>query len=143
MRVVYELECTDIKKILAEKYGVKEEKVDIYNGTFARIDMSETETPEEHPKRQINTKCDFSEPEPSEDKKANIPVIDGQDPEERFNKLTDEQIQAYLESGGTVVQLCKDLGFDTRIKFRLYKRAEKFRSEGASHAKRRRDTKKP
>lgn len=109
MKVVYELECTDIIKILAEKYGVKEEKVTMPNleasifelPILARIDMSETETPEEHPKRQINTKCDFSDPEPSEDKKANIPVIDGQDPEERFNKLTDEQIKAYLESGGS------------------------------------------
>lgn len=138
MKVVYELEAPDIIKILAEKYGVKAEKIKMPKIDFAilaRIDMSDTETPEEHPKRQINTKCEFSTPEASEKAKRNNTKANSHESEERYRQLTDENLKAYLESGGTVVQLCEDLGLEIRHKYRLYKRAEKLRSEGACNPK--------
>ena len=49
MKVLYELDLNDIIRIVAEKYGVPQEKVKKTNKdglNYLMIDMSETETPE-------------------------------------------------------------------------------------------------
>jgi hypothetical protein len=76
------------------------------------IDMSETETPAE------------TVPEKKEE------VED--DEEKRYEQITDERLQEYIAAERTIPQICKAYKLtDSKYSARLYKRAEKFRSEGA------------
>lgn len=115
MKVLYELDLNDIIRIVAEKYGVPQEKVKKTNKdglNYLMIDMSETETPSETvPKKK----------EEAED-----------DEEKRYEQITDERLQEYIVAERTIPQICKAYNLtDSKYSARLYKRAEKFRSEGA------------
>ena len=115
MKVLYELDLNDIIRIVSEKYGVKEEKVKKVNKDglyYLMIDMSETETPGE------------TLPEKKEEAED--------DGEKRYEQITDERLQGYINAGRTIPQICKAYGLtDSKYAARLYKRAEQFRSEGA------------
>lgn len=115
MKVLYELDLNDIIRIVAEKYGVPQEKVKKTNKdglNYLMIDMSETETPSE------------TVPEKKEEAED--------DEEKRYEQITDELLQEYIAAERTIPQICKAYKLtDSKYSARLYKRAEKFRSEGA------------
>ena len=115
MKVLYELDLNDIIRIVSEKYGVPQEKVKKSNKdglNYLMIDMSETETPAE------------TVPEKKEEAED--------DEEARYKQITDELLQEYIAAELTIPQICKAYGLtDSKYSARLYKRAEKFRSEGA------------
>lgn len=115
MKVLYELDLNDIIRIVAEKYGVPQEKVKKTNKdglNYLMIDMSETETPVE----TVPEKKDEAE----------------DDEEKRYEQITDERLQEYISAERTIPQICKAYKLtDSKYSARLYKRAEKFRSEGA------------
>lgn len=115
MKVLYELDLNDIIRIVSEKYGVPQEKVKKSNKdglNYLMIDMSETETPAE------------TVPEKKEEAED--------DEEERYKQITDELLQEYIAAERTIPQICKAYRLtDSKYSARLYKRAEKFRSEGA------------
>ena len=115
MKVLYELDLNDIIRIVAEKYGVPQEKVKKTNKdglNYLMIDMSETETPSETvPEKQ----------EEAED-----------DEEKRYEQITDERLEEYIAAERTIPQICKAYKLtDSKYSARLYKRAEQFRKEGA------------
>ena len=130
MRVFYELDKDDIRKIIAEKYEISADKIEFQgHGEYvgARIDMSATETPGKNP-------------DPKEEV-INIPVPDPEPQEETYafpahvvadNELTDEHIKDMIEHNVTVAALCRHYGFTQQTKYRLYKRFERVRSELAS-----------
>ena len=111
MKVLYELDLNDIIRIVSEKYGVKEEKVKKVNKdglNYLMIDMSETETP--------------GEPE----------VANEELQEASYKFITDEVLEAKIKAGKTIPEICADFSLtDSKYSARLYKRAEKFRTEGA------------
>ena len=115
MKVLYELDLNDIIRIVAEKYEVPQEKVKKTNKdglNYLMIDMSETETPSE------------TVPEKKEEAED--------DEEKRYEQITDERLEEYIAAERTIPQICKAYKLtDSKYSARLYKRAEKFRSEGA------------
>lgn len=115
MKVLYELDLNDIIRIVSEKYGVNPAKIKKVNKDglyYLMIDMSETETPSE------------TVPEKKEEAED--------DEEKRYEQITDERLQEYIAAGRTIPQICKAYRLtDSKYSARLYKRAEKFRSEGA------------
>ena len=115
MKVLYELDLNDIIRIVSEKYGVPQEKVKKTNKdglNYLMIDMSETETPSE------------TVPEKKEEAED--------DEEKRYEQITDDRLQEYIAAGRTIPQICKAYKLtDSKYSARLYKRAEKFRSEEA------------
>ena len=123
MRVIYEISLEDIRGILAEKYDINPEKIEFRgNGDlmFARIDVSETETPGQNLK--VGSKAE--EDLPNEEKF-------------RYNRITDALLEKYIKAGRTIPQICKVYKLtDSKYSAKLYKRAEKFRSEGASRERR-------
>lgn len=115
MKVLYELDLNDIIRIVSEKYGVPQEKVKKTNKdglNYLMIDMSETETPSETvPEKK----------EEAEDDEA-----------DRYFEITDGILEDYIKQGYTIPQICGIYKLtDSKYSARLYKRAEKFRSEGA------------
>lgn len=149
MKVLYELDLNDIIRIVAEKYGVPQEKVKKTNKdglNYLMIDMSETETPEpltvhvtapaEDIKRIIDKEAEEVKPVRYEDPDEAA--------EERYKKITDELLQEYIAAERTIPQICKAYKLtDSKYSARLYKRAEKFRSEGARLGRRRNQEKAP
>ena len=151
MKVLYELDLNDIIRIVAEKYGVPQEKVKKTNKdglNYLMIDMSTTETPgevkveyspispeflkkvlEERDKRlERNKTTEQKEPEPTDE--------DVQESSYKF--ITDEVLEAKIKAGKTIPEICADFSLmDSKYSARLYKRAEKFRSEGARLGRRR------
>ena len=122
MKVLYELDLNDIIRIVAEKYGVPQEKVKKTNKdglNYLMIDMSETETPAE------------TVPEKKEE-------VEEDEEEKRYEQITDERLQEYIAAERTIPQICMAYKLtDSKYSARLYKRAEKFRSEGARRGRRR------
>ena len=165
MKVLYELDLNDIIRIVAEKYGVPQEKVKKTNKdglNYLMIDMSTTETPAPVPFKDyvspfLAGKKEAPAPEtltvnvtaPAEDIKRfidkeaeEVKPVRYEDPdeaaEERYKKITDELLQEYIAAERTIPQICKAYGLtDSKYSARLYKRAEKFRSEGARLGRRR------
>lgn len=117
MRVIYELTREDIREVLANKYEIKADKVEfcgIGEGLFARIDMSATETPE---LPVLEPEKDPEEPEQSTD---------------AYDAYNDDMLAADLAAGKTVPGICKKYGFEKKAEYKLYKRAQRLRSEAAS-----------
>lgn len=139
MKVLYELDLNDIIRIVAEKYGVPQEKVKKTNKdglNYLMIDMSETETPEQEPeKKEPEPIPEEKEPEPAEVivlKEGPKEQEEEVSEEESYKLITDELLQAYIAAERTIPQICKAYKLtDSKYSARLYKRAEKFRSEGA------------
>ena len=130
MKVLYELDLNDIIRIVAEKYGVQQEKVKKTNKdglNYLMIDMSETETPGETVPEK--------EPEPAEVivlKEGPKEQEEKVSEEESYKLITDELLQAYIAAERTIPQICKAYKLtDSKYSARLYKRAEQFRKEGA------------
>ena len=169
MKVLYELDLNDIIRIVAEKYGVPQEKVKKTNKdglNYLMIDMSTTETPGQlelfrsgrlsqekmqqmhdliHPKKEapapetltVNVTAPAEDIKRFIDKEAEeVKPVRYEDPDEaaeaRYKKITDELLQEYIAAERTIPQICKAYELtDSKYSARLYKRAEKFRSEGA------------
>lgn len=157
MKVLYELDLNDIIRIVSEKYGVPQEKVKKTNKdglNYLMIDMSDTETPGEfesfrsgritkeemkqlhdlsmemfHPKKEAPAP-EKKEPEKTQDSTPTEVVSDDQ--ELQYKKITDEVLQSLIKAGFTIPDICQDFCLkDSKYSARLYKRAEKFRLEGA------------
>lgn len=117
MRVLYELDTDDIKKIIAEKYGVDTSKVCFLNSLAvdARIDMSTYELAElKHDKTT----------EPDE--------AAGQQDKKTDADISDTELAGYIADDVKISDICKRYGLDKRACNRLYARAKKLRSECAS-----------
>ena len=137
MRVIYEISLEDMRNILAEKYEIDSSKIEFMGHgdlVFARIDVSETETPITtreymdlfHPKKEAPAP-EKKEPEPTDEEQ-----------ESKYKLITNEMLQALIVGGLTIPQICEKYDLkDSKYSARLYKRAEKFRSEGASRGRRR------
>ena len=120
MKVLYELDLNDIIRIVADKYEVNPAKIKKINKdglNYLTVDMSETETPKE-------TVLEKKEPEKEE--------AEDDEEEKRYEQITDERLKEYIAAERTIPQICKAYRLtDSKYAARLYKRAEKFRSEGA------------
>ena len=126
MKVLYELDLNDIIRIVAEKYGVPQEKVKKSNKdglNYLMIDMSETETPA--PTVKLEAPKIYDE----DIFKAAREAAD----EKKYEQINDELLENYIKQGKTIPEIVKLFGLEDDRKYsaRLYKRAEKFRSEGA------------
>ena len=147
MKVIYELELDDVKQLIAEKYGVKPEKISFpYAGTsmYWRIDMSDIESwepvrkPDPEPRKEV-VKYDEL---PADKYIDDIPTLKYIEPEEPAPApervistdydLTDEEIKNFIRDNISVAELCRRYGFDKKAQYRLYKRFEKARLESAS-----------
>lgn len=136
MKVLYELDLNDIIRIVAEKYGVPQEKVKKTNKdglNYLMIDMSTTETPAPVPFKDYVSPFLSKKEEPAEEKKGPEKEEEAEDDEaKRYEQITDERLQEYIAAERTIPQICKAYRLtDSKYPARLYKRAEKFRSEGA------------
>ena len=124
MRVIYEISLEDMRGILAEKYKIDAAKIEFMGHgdlVFARIDVSETETP------GANLKVGSKQEE-------DLPIIEGL----RYNRITDALLEKYIKEGRTIPEICKIFNLtSSNYSARLYKRAEKFRTEGARQRGRR------
>ena len=100
MKVLYELDLNDIIRIVAEKYGVPQEKVKKSNKdglNYLMIDMSETETP-----GQVNF---LVESENWEKVKAPEKKEEAEDDEaDRYFEITDGIQEDYIKQGYTIPQ---------------------------------------
>lgn len=128
MRVVYEINLEDMRSILAEKFEIDRSKIEFMGHgdlTFARIDVSETETP-----GQVNF---LVESEKWEKVKAPEKKEEAENDEaDRYGEITDGILEDYIKQGYTIPQICGIYNLtDSKYSARLYKRAEKFRSEDA------------
>lgn len=163
MRVIYEISLEDMRGILAEKYEIDAAKIEFMGHgdlVFARIDVSETETPITtreymdlfHPKKEapapetltVNVTAPAEDIKRFIDKEAEeVKPVRYEDPDEaaedRYKKITDGLLEDYIKQGYTIPAIAKIHGLedDSKYSARLYKRAEKFRSEGASRGRRR------
>ena len=137
MKVLYELDLNDIIRIVAEKYGVPQEKVKKTNKdglNYLMIDMSTTETPGPVPFKDYVSPFLAKKEAPAPEKKEPEKEEEAEEAEEekRYEQITDERLQGYIAAGRTIPQICKAYKLtDSKYSARLYKRAEKFRSEGA------------
>lgn len=96
MKVLYELDLNDIIRIVAEKYGVPQEKVKKTNKdglNYLMIDMSETETPGPVPFKDYVSPFLAKKEAPTEEKKP----IGGLTPETRTRayKIAEEKAEEY------------------------------------------------
>lgn len=128
MRVVYEINLEDMRNILAEKYEIDSSKIEFMGHgdlVFARIDVSETETP-----GKVNF---LVESEKWEKVKAPEKQEEAEDDEaDRYGEITDGILEDYIKQGYTIPQICGIYKLtDSKYSARLYKRAEQFRKEGA------------
>lgn len=147
MRVVYEINLEDMRSILAEKYEVDSSKIEFMGHgdlTFARIDVSETETPgrvnflvesekwEKYPAKSKDVAdIPVPDPEPAIEEPADIAFFCPTE-EDRYKQITDKLLEEYIKAGRTIPQICKAWQLeDSKYSARLYKRAEQFRSEDA------------
>ena len=162
MKVVYEINLEDMRSILAEKYEIDRSKIEFMGHgdlTFARIDVSETETPITtreymdlfHPKKEapapetltVNVTAPAEDIKRFIDKEAEeVKPVRYEDPDEaaeaRYKLITNEMLQALIVGGLTIPQICEKYDLkDSKYSARLYKRAEPFRKEGASRGRRR------
>ena len=131
MRVIYEISLEDMRNILADKYEIDAAKIEFMGHgdlVFARIDVSETETPITtreymnlfHPKKEAPAP-EKKEPEPTDEEQ-----------ESRYKRITNEMLQALIVGGLTIPQICEKYDLkDSKYAARLYKKAEQFRKEGA------------
>lgn len=137
MKVLYELDLNDIIRIVAEKYGVPQEKVKKSNKdglNYLMIDMSETETPGPVPfKDYVSPFLAGKKEAPAPEKKEPEKKEEAEDDEaDRYGEITDGILEDYIKQGCTIPQICGIYKLtDSKYSARLYKRAEKFRSEGA------------
>ena len=147
MRVVYEINLDDMRNILAEKYEIDSSKIEFMGHgdlTFARIDVSDTETPSALTKEQVKAIWEkypvkskdvadipVPDPEPAIEEPADIAFTCSTE-EDRYKQITDKLLKEYIKAGRTIPQICKAWQLeDSRYSARLYKRAEQFRSEDA------------
>ena len=126
MRVIYEISLEDMRGILAEKYEIDAAKIEFMGHgdlVFARIDVSENETPGPAVKIEY-PKIDMAE---------TIKQVKEAAAEDRYKEITDGLLEDYIKQGYTIPAIAKIHGLedDSKYSARLYKRAEKFRSEGA------------
>ena len=149
MKVLYELDLNDIIRIVAEKYGVPQEKVKKSNKdglNYLMIDMSTTETPEPVPFKDYVSSFLAGKKAPAPEKKEPEKKEEAEEDEEekRYEQITDERLQEYIAAERTIPQICKAYKLtDSKYSARLYKRAEKFRSEGARLGRRSNQEKAP
>ena len=117
MKVIYELTKEDIRQVIADKYSVAFDKIEFMGQDefmYARIDMSETETPGEAVSHELES-----------------PIVECDDIL-TYDRFTDDKLAECIAEGMTVVEICRKYNFSDQEKYRLYKRTEKLRSECAS-----------
>lgn len=116
MKVLYELDLNDIIRIVAEKYGVPQEKVKKSNKdglNYLMIDMSETETPSE-------TVPEKKEPEPTDEELQEL----------KYKLITDEKLISCIKNDLTVPDICKEFCLtDKKYAQRLYKKIGNLKAE--------------
>ena len=116
MKVLYELDLNDIIRIVAEKYGVPQEKVKKTNKdglNYLMIDMSETETPEE-------TVPEKKEPEPTDEELQEL----------KYKLITDEKLISCIKNDMTVPDICEEFCLkDKKYAQRLYKKIGNLKAE--------------
>lgn len=149
MKVVYELDKEDVRKIICEKYEISEDKVVFHQPSdiAIRIDMTRTENPEILPERAeaVSEKSDAeqaaaekqkaAEPEETADEEAfEIPFL------KKLNihtgmtdrDIPDDKLAEVIRAGIKISELVKAIHLDKKAKDRLYWRATRLRSECAS-----------
>lgn len=116
MKVLYELDLNDIIRIVAEKYGVPQEKVKKTNKdglNYLMIDMSETETPSE-------TVPEKKEPEPTDEELQEL----------KYKLITDEKLISCIKNDMTVPDICEEFCLkDKKYAQRLYKKIGNLKAE--------------
>ena len=139
MRVFYELDKEDIRSMIADKFEINIDKV-IFKGqgeyVYAQIDMSTTETPIRKEKIDPVVEPDPKEQAPavfvSRQRKRKPSGYKFNPDITKYEELTNTDIIDMISHNVTVAELCENYGFDQQIKYKLYKRFERARSECAS-----------
>ena len=133
MKVLYELDLNDIIRIVAEKYGVPQEKVKKSNKdglNYLMIDMSETETPAPNYKPTVHIDEKLNNYKAPEQPLDNIPTEEVSDEvfqELKYKQITDEKLRLAIKNGLKIADICKEYCL-TAKKYaqRLYARIAKF-----------------
>lgn len=132
MKVLYELDLNDIIRIVAEKYGVPQEKVKKTNKdglNYLMIDMSETETPGPVPFKDYVSPFLSKKEEPAEEKKEPEPT-DEELQELKYKLITDENLISCIKNDMTVPDICEEFCLkDKKYAQRLYKKIGNLKAE--------------
>lgn len=136
MQVIHKLYREDIIKILEEKYGITTDKI-----TVARDKLTEdiflVEVPPEIKKNEAakpvadEVKFESTEAKPVI-KPPMAPMFTKAPKNIEYDCYEDDKLAEDLAAGKTVPGICREYGFDKRAEYKLYKRAQRLRSEAAS-----------
>jgi len=126
MQIIHKLYREDIIKILEEKYGITTDKI-----TVARDKLTEdiflVEVPPEVKKLEAEkVQKDVRIVHKDEQK------VHQNEPDPNYDRYEDDKLAEDLAAGKTVPGICREYGFDKRAEYKLYKRAQRLRSEAAS-----------
>jgi uncharacterized protein (UPF0212 family) len=152
VKVLYELDLNDIIRIVAEKYGVPQEKVKKTNKdglNYLMIDMSTTETPGPVPfKDYVSPFLAGKKEAPAEEQKGLVEEKKGllglkkgpeqQEPEPtdeelqelKYKLITDEKLISCIKNDMTVPDICEEFCLkDKKYAQRLYKKIGNLKAE--------------
>jgi len=156
MQVLYRLDHDDIVQLIAEKYEIKDlDKIQAMGLDSFLVDMSDSEKISKPPAKVLKTETARAAEEQIQELKQlkeEYPAIDitpeamkeitkdisdkdNDSPEameKRYKRITEDKLKEWIEAGKKISQMCEVYDLDNRYKSRLYKRAEKYRSECAS-----------
>lgn len=135
MQVIHKLYREDIIKILEEKYGITTDKI-----TVARDKLTEdiflVEVPPVIKKTEaVKPVADEVKYEPAEAKPVIKPPMAPMFKAPKkidYDRYEDDKLAEDLAAGKTVPGICREYGFSKRAEYKLYKRAQRLRSEAAS-----------
>lgn len=159
MKVVYELDKEDVRKIICEKYEVSDDKVLFpqIQDIFVRIDMTQTENPQISQEKAeaiffgkaVPAEAEVEQAAADKNTVAELEkVIDDEDELIPYlsklnlhkgmtdRDIPDDKLAEILRQGIKISEVGRALSLDKHAKDRLYWRATRLRSEGASFSDR-------
>lgn len=133
MQIIHKLYREDIIEILEEKYGITTDKI-----TVARDKLTEdiflVEVPPEIRKPEAEkVQKDVRIVHKDEQK------VQQNESDPNYDRYEDDKLAEDLAAGKTVPGICREYGFGKRAEYKLYKRAQRLRSEAASFSSGRRE----
>ena len=133
MQIIHKLYREDIIEILEKKYGITADKI-----TVARDELTEdiflVEVPPEVKKPEAEKVQKDVRIVHEDEQKVQQNVSDP-----NYDRYEDDKLAEDLAAGKTVPGICREYGFGKRAEYKLYKRAQRLRSEAASFSSGRRE----
>lgn len=140
MQIIHKLYREDIIEILEEKYGITTDKI-----TVARDKLTEdiflVEVPPEvkKPEAEKVQKDVRIVHEDEQTVHKDEQKVQQNEPDPNYDRYEDDKLAEDLAAGKTVPGICREYGFGKRAEYKLYKRAQRLRSEAASFSAGRRE----